>query len=176
VSPPTQNPEKQLGSTLEDGEPQVREVWVGNLAYSVTETKLYSYFFIFGEIEGIEMFMFKNFAFIRFKEVNAAIRACEQGKKMIIDGRQIKVTFSDHTKRKDVAGDAPNYKLTEKTAKSLLIQYKTGNVCSEEVLKNVLGRYGRIKAVFVKPVQPGSYQKPSIYVDYMSHVFIFFYI
>lgn len=171
ICPPIPNQEPQIGSVADKSTPRIREVWVGNLAYSVTETKLYSYFFIFGDIERIEMFMFKNFAFVKYKEVSAAIRACEQGKKMIIDGRQIKVTFSDHTRRKEVIGDAPNYKLTEKTAKSLLFQYTTGNVCTEDVLKHVLGRYGRIKAVFVKPVPPGTYQKSCLYVDYMSHVF-----
>jgi RNA recognition motif-containing protein len=37
------------------GDIRVRELWVGNLPSNITEKKIYSYFFIYGEIEKIEI-------------------------------------------------------------------------------------------------------------------------
>ncbi len=34
---------------------RVRELWVGNLPEGITEKKLYSHFFIYGEIENIDI-------------------------------------------------------------------------------------------------------------------------
>jgi RNA recognition motif-containing protein len=39
---------------------RVRELWVGNLPESITEKKLYSNFFIYGEIDRIEIVPHKN--------------------------------------------------------------------------------------------------------------------
>lgn len=39
----------------EGGNLRVRELWVGNLPANITEKKLYSHFFIFGEIEKIDI-------------------------------------------------------------------------------------------------------------------------
>jgi RNA recognition motif-containing protein len=39
---------------------RVRELWTGNLPESITEKKLYSHFFIYGEIDKIEIVPHKN--------------------------------------------------------------------------------------------------------------------
>ena len=39
---------------------RVRELWVGNLPESITEKKLYQNFFIYGEIDRIEIVPHKN--------------------------------------------------------------------------------------------------------------------
>ncbi len=39
---------------------RVRELWVGNLPENITEKKLYSNFFIYGEIDRIEIVPHKN--------------------------------------------------------------------------------------------------------------------
>ena len=152
---------------------RIREIWTGNLAQTVTEAKLYTCFFIYGEIERLEMFMFKNFAFIRYKEVAAALRAHELAKGLRIDGRPVKVAFSDHTRRKDAIGDIPGYSLTELNAKALLMKYGDGPVIvpPEEVMKGMLSRYGTVKAVYIllnTQQDPGL--RPQVYVDFYTHV------
>lgn len=34
---------------------RVRELWIGNLPENITESKIYSHFFIYGEIDKIEI-------------------------------------------------------------------------------------------------------------------------
>jgi len=43
-------------SSSRQKEEKVREVWVGNLPSGMTEKKLYQHFFIYGEIENIELY------------------------------------------------------------------------------------------------------------------------
>ena len=60
------------------GEVRVRELWLGNLPDSINEKKLYSHFFIYGEIEKIEISPHKTYpfyAFIRFKLTSCTSRA-----------------------------------------------------------------------------------------------------
>jgi len=58
---------------------RVRELWVGNLPDSITKETLYSHFFIYGEIEDIELLRQQKpkypHAFIRFKLTNCTKRA-----------------------------------------------------------------------------------------------------
>ena len=155
----------------EDGSVKIREIWTGNLASTVTEGKLYTYFFIYGEIERIDMFMFKNFAFVRFKEVAAACRAYELAKGIRIDGRPVKISFSDHTRRKDAIGDLPGYYLTEHNAKALLLKYKSTNtVPPEETLRGILSQYGKLQAINIMEVPQDPNFNPHVYIDFFSHV------
>ncbi len=150
---------------------RVREVWVGNLASTVTEAKLYAYFFVYGEIERIDMFMFKNFAFVRFFEVPSACRAYEQARGTLIDNYPIKVSFSDHIRRRNAVGDIPHYVLTPKNARTLLLQYKTASTLPpEDLIEEELSRYGRVKAIYIRQMPSNPDFKPQLFVDYFCHV------
>ena len=150
---------------------RVREVWVGNLAATVTEAKLYTYFFIYGEIERIDMFMFKNFAFVRFLEVASACRAYEQARGTLIDNYPIKVSYSDHIRRRNAVGDTPGYQLTPKNAKAILLQYKTATVVPpEDIIEDELCKYGRVKSIYIKQIPSNPTFKPQIFADYFMHV------
>jgi RNA recognition motif-containing protein len=89
---------------------------VGNLTDQITESVIYSHFFIYGEIEQIEMFPHKNnphYAFVRFKLTSCASRAFDQCNGLEIAGQKIKVQFSDFNKRPECGGDVPGYDLTD---------------------------------------------------------------
>ena len=49
-----------INSSKQRSDLRVRELWVGNLPESITEKKLYSHFFIYGEIDRIEIVPHKN--------------------------------------------------------------------------------------------------------------------
>jgi len=161
---------KEKSVVLDDGVIRMREVWVGNLTPTVTETILYNYFFIYGEIERIDAFSFKGFAFVRFKQAAAAARAVERANGVLIEGRPTKVTFSDKMRRSDAIGDRPGYVPSDKNAKTLYIQYnKDGPIQVEGKMQEVLNRYGRVKALYIKQMPPNSFTKSYLYVDYVSH-------
>eukprot|EP01022_Parablepharisma_sp_SALTPOND_P033022 TRINITY_DN88060_c0_g1_i1.p2 TRINITY_DN88060_c0_g1~~TRINITY_DN88060_c0_g1_i1.p2 ORF type:complete len:318 (-),score=29.78 TRINITY_DN88060_c0_g1_i1:1365-2318(-) len=150
----------------------IREIWTGNLAQTVTQEKLYKHFFIYGEIEMIDMFMFKNFAFVRFKEVTAAARALDLAKNVKIDGRPIKISFADPVRRKEALGDSPGYVFNEHTAKALLFKYTTVTMSPpEEAVKGTLNRYGSIKAILTLETPQDPMFKPHIFVEFSTHVF-----
>jgi RNA recognition motif-containing protein len=93
----------------------VREIWVGNISPVTVKRTLYDKFRGFGDIETIEMFSSKGFAFIKFRKVVAATRAYEFGDATLIDGRSLKVAFADPSRRFDIVGDSlapegPNFK------------------------------------------------------------------
>jgi len=44
-------------------------VWIGNISPATEKKALFDSFKAFGEIEGIEMFSSKGFAFIKFRRV-----------------------------------------------------------------------------------------------------------
>ena len=163
------------GATATSG--KMREIWIGNLAQTVTKEKLYKHFFIYGDIESIDMFMFKNFAFVRFKEVAAAIRATELAKTIRIENRLVKISFADPVRRKEALGDMPGYTFGEHNAKALILKYVNSTMAlPEENLRAVLSRYGNVKAILVlesvmQQDHPQAY-KPHIFVDYNSHVSI----
>lgn len=72
----------------------MRELWVGNLPEQITKETLYSHFFIYGEIDEIELVKQHKsypYAFIRFKLTNCTKRAFDQASQMEIEGCKIKV-------------------------------------------------------------------------------------
>ncbi len=152
---------------------RIREVWIGNLASSVTKGKLYKHFFVYGEIEDIDMFMFKNFAFVKFREVAAACRAHEQARGLRVDGRPIKISFSDHTRRKEAIGDTPGYSLNELNAKAVLLRYKNvSRAPDEELLRSILSRYGSVNVIHVLEIPQDPTFRPHVYVEYFTHVLL----
>jgi len=58
---------------------KVREIWIGNLPENISSEKIYSHFFICGEIEDIEIMRHnKNnytYAYVRFKLTSCTKRA-----------------------------------------------------------------------------------------------------
>lgn len=70
--------DKKTGK-LDKKEVRVRELWVGNLPEGVTKEIVYSHFFIYGEIEAIELNRqnksYPYYAFVRFKLTNCTKRA-----------------------------------------------------------------------------------------------------
>lgn len=155
---------------LDDGVVRMREIWVGNLAQDVTEAMLYNHFFIYGEIEKIDVFGFKGFAFVRFKLAAAASRALESASNILIANKPVRISYSDQTRRFDAIGDKPGYEPNEYNAKTLYIQYKCeGPTQAEGKMQEVLNRYGRVRALYIKRMSPNSLAKPCLYVDYMTH-------
>lgn len=150
---------------------QMRELWVGNLAQTVTQEKLYNRFFIYGEIEVIYMFMSKNFAFIRFKEMVAAAQALDLARGIKIDGRQIKISFADPVRRKEALGDMPGYHFDIRNTKGLVMKYTgTSMAPQEDFAKGVLGRYGTVKAILIAEVGVKPMTRPRVYIEFSTHV------
>ena len=111
--------------TFDDGVVRIREIWVGNLPNSVTDVILYNHFFIYGEIEKIDTFGSKCFAFVRFKQVSAAARAIKCSGNILIEGRPVRISFADQARRSDAIGNKPGYEPNERNAKTLYIQYNS---------------------------------------------------
>jgi len=150
---------------------QMRELWVGNLAQTVTQEKLYNRFFIYGEIEVIYMFMSKNFAFIRFKEVAAASRALDSARGTRIDNRPIKISFADPIRRKEALGDMAGYHLSVKSAKGLVMKYAGTTIAPpEDFIKGILGKYGTVKAILIAEVGLRPLTKLRVFVEFSNHV------
>ena len=150
---------------------QMRELWVGNLSSTITQEKLSNRFFIYGELEVIYMFMYKNFAFVRFKEVAAAIRALEAARGIKIDGRSVKLSFADPIRRKEALGDLPGYKFSMKNAKGLVMKYNGTTVTpQEDFIKGLLGKYGNVKALLVGEVGFKPNIRPRVFVEFANHV------
>jgi RNA recognition motif-containing protein len=111
------------GSASKSKDIKVREIWVGNLPDNMSESKLYRYFFIHGEIEKMEVHSSKNFGFIRFKLTNCAKRAWDQFNGYMLEDKKLKVVFSDYTRRDNIQGDLSGYDLTEDNCRTLYVSY-----------------------------------------------------
>ena len=102
----------------------VREILVKNLPNSTTEVNLYKEFFIYGEISKIELKNGndnKKYAFIKYRLVSSAIKACEEMKNMNFNGNTIKVNFSNIAQRKDIKGNEEGYELNENNCKLIIV-------------------------------------------------------
>lgn len=83
---------------------------------------------------------------------------------MTLNGNNIKISFSDNGKRRDILGDESGYELTEKTCKLLHISLnKNSQVAPENILKDIFKKYGYVKGLHVKN---NIGFRPSIYVEY----------
>lgn len=63
---------------------------------------MYSYFFVSGEIEDIDLIRHKNYpyyGYVRFMLTTCTKRAYDVGQNLEIDGRKLKVQYSDYNKR-----------------------------------------------------------------------------
>eukprot|EP00358_Blepharisma_japonicum_P003078 CAMPEP_0202954588 /NCGR_PEP_ID=MMETSP1395-20130829/50943_1 /ASSEMBLY_ACC=CAM_ASM_000871 /TAXON_ID=5961 /ORGANISM="Blepharisma japonicum, Strain Stock R1072" /LENGTH=302 /DNA_ID=CAMNT_0049670229 /DNA_START=298 /DNA_END=1206 /DNA_ORIENTATION=+ len=149
----------------------VREVWIGNISPATDKQLLYDAFKAYGDIEGIEMFSSKGFAFIKYRKVVAATRAYERADGTLVDGRPVKVAFADPTRRIDIVGDSlipenPNFNpIDDEHFKNLFLGYPPGaTVPPEHVLREVFSRYGRVKRISIR--QATSNSRPYAFVDF----------
>ena len=150
-----------------NNETRTREIWIGNLDSTITESVLYRHFFIYGEIERIDTFSFKGFAFIRFCQTSAATRAADNGN-LLIEGRNLRIALSNRIKRTDSLGDKPGYD-PARNAKTLRIEYARPGPIQIEGVQEVMNRYGRVKALYVKQMHPESMYRSHMFVDYETH-------
>jgi RNA recognition motif-containing protein len=147
----------------------VREVWVGNVASSTEKKTLFEMFKVHGDIEAIEMFSSKGFSFIKYRTVLSATRAFELGQGVLADGRPVKVTFADPTRRLDIVGDSsapadPNFNpIDDENFKNLYLGF-TSVAPSEARLREVFSRYGRVKGIHLKQ-RPGV-ARPYAFIDF----------
>jgi hypothetical protein len=95
---------------------------------------------------------------------SAASRAYEKAKNMSLGGSNLRISFSDSSKRKDIIGDEAGYELNDKTCKLLHISLnKNSVVANENVLKDLFKQYGTVKAMHIKNDQGF---RPTIYLEY----------
>lgn len=147
-----------------------REVWVGNIAPNTEKQALFDTFKAFGEIEGVEMFSVKGFAFVKFRKVLAATKAYEFGEGILVEGRSVKITFADPSRRQDIVGDSPlgdngSEPVPDEGVRSLVFEYPAdGSVPGESVLKEVCSRYGNVKRICIR--QGSGNYRPHAFVDF----------
>ena len=147
-----------------------RELWVGNISPTTDKKLIFTEFKTFGSIECIEMFSSKGFAFVKFRRVLAASAAFERQRSITIDGRPIRATFSDPTRRFDTLGNSlhPLDPLFDPSSdlhfKTLYLGFSpTAVVPADALLAGVFGRYGRVRGVYVKRGR-----QPYAFVDFES--------
>ncbi len=145
----------------------VREILVKNLPNSTTEVDLYKEFFIYGEISKIELKTGndnKKYAFIKYRLIASALKACEETKNMNYNGNLIKVNFSNVAQRKDIKGNEEGYILNENNCKLILVTLN--NNCQppdEKTFLKIFEKFGKIKNFAVKI---SNQNKNCIYIEY----------
>lgn len=99
---------------------------------------------MYGEIEGIEMFSSKGFAFTKYRKIVPATRAYELAQGISVDDKPVKVAFADPTRRYDIVGDSSNPSdpgfdpMDDDNFKNLFLGYSVGTtIPSERVLREV---------------------------------------
>ena len=82
----------------------------------------------------------------------------------------MKISFSDFIKRKEVIGDLKGYTPSIENAKTLYMEYPAQtSIPSEERLKDLFARYGKVRAIYLKEQQANSYLRPCVFLDYFTH-------
>jgi RNA recognition motif-containing protein len=150
----------------------VREIWIGNISPSTEKNLIYEAFKIYGEIEGIEMFSSKGFAFTKYRKIVSATRAYEQAQGVLVDNRPVKVAFADPTRRYDIVGDSsvpedPEFDpMDDDNFKNLFLGYSAGvSIPSERALREVFQRYGKIRSIYIKQATSAG-GRPYAFVDF----------
>ena len=147
-------------------ESPVREILVKNLPNSITESNLYKEFFIFGEISKIELKNGndnKKYAFIKYRLMASAMKACEEMKNKNFNGSIIKVNFSNINQRKDIKGNEENYELNENNCKLIITTLNDNCVPpNEDIFIKIFENFGKVKGHAIKIYQ----NKHCIYIEY----------
>ena len=163
----TKNRSKEQNNYMNNRqEAPVREILVKNLPNSTTEAELYKEFFVYGEISKIELKLGndnKKYAFIKYRLMDSALKACEETKNKNYNGNVIKVNFSNIAQRKDIKGNEEGYILNENNCKLILtILNNNCQLPEEETFLKIFGRFGSIKNYASKINQ----NKNCIYIEY----------
>jgi len=137
------------------GSIQVREIWIGNLPPNITEEHVRQAAEMFGEVENVDLHNKPNnvFAFVRYNRVINATKACENSHQFRknIGYDAIKVSFSDHLRRKNIIGDSYDCEKDEELTPTLYIGFSTGcNIAPEPVIRECLSEYGDVIFVSIK--------------------------
>ena len=139
---------------------KVREILVGNLPLSTSQTDLYKEFFIFGEISKIDLKPLDNqnqsYAYIKFRLINSALKALEQNDKMNYKGNILNITLSNVNQRRDIKGNESRYELNETNCKLIVVcltkNKNLENNINETFVLNIFEKYGDIKYVLIKNI------------------------
>jgi len=126
------------------GEPS-RSVWLGNINPDTTEGELTAAFAPYGMIEHVKILPAKNCAFVRFVELDAAIRAHSGMFGATIHGQQIKIGWGKaEPVQKEETGPPP--------CRNLWL----GNInpeISEEQIRSAFSTFGTIEKVRIIPAK-----------------------
>ena len=147
---------------------RVREIWVTNLPLSTNESQLYKHFFIYGEISKIELktFFDKKNAFIKYRLMHSALKALEKENNAYFNGNIISISFSNESKRKDIAGNEPGYELKENNCKLIVACLnKNLEVAKDKTILAIFENYGKIKNMTVKNISNCNY----IFVEFYKY-------
>ena len=161
--------EQNNTSNKQENNNPVREILVKNLPISTTEANLYKEFFIYGEISKIELKVGndnKKYAFIKYRLISSAIKACEETKNMNFNGNIIKVNFSNINQRKDIKGNEEGYELNENNCKLIIVTLNKNSNSKppkDENIIKIFENFGKIKIFSVKNT---SQNKLNIYIEY----------
>ena len=137
---------------------KVREILVGNLPLSTSQTDLYKEFFIFGEISKIDLKPMDNqsYAYIKFRLINSALKALEQNDKMNYKGNILNISLSNVNQRRDIKGNESRYELNETNCKLIVVCLSKNktlvNSINENFVLNIFEKYGDIKYVLIKNI------------------------
>ena len=110
TSQPSSSTSQQPPQTSQQQQQQKHDVFVGNLAFSTTEEQLYAAFSELGRIIKIRMVSDletgkpRGFAFIEFEDPQAALSAIRNMNDYEINGRRIRVNFSNSSHLETLAG------------------------------------------------------------------------
>jgi len=105
-----QPPPSQSNTQSSGGNQQKHDIFVGNLAFNTTEEQLYQAFSELGRIIKVRMVSDqetgkpRGFAFIEFEDPQAALSAIRNMNEYEINGRKIRVNFSNSSHLETLAG------------------------------------------------------------------------
>ena len=149
----------------------LREICIFNIPHNISKELIYSYFFIYGEIEGIEMHEKEGYAFIKYFTTASAKLAFDQGNNSNVENRKIKIKYSDYNQRNDIIGNKLGYNYDNNTCKTIVVCYSTNIILpNQNIISRIFSNYGQVKALYLKHCLPNTDQKPKIFIDYDKYV------
>lgn len=94
----------------------------------------------------------------------------DHGNGQQIDGRVIKVSYSNHIRRKDFLGDKGEIETNNQNATTLFLGYHENSLFpSESTIKEYFSKFGELKAIYLKQAPPNTFVKSHIFIDYELH-------
>ncbi|EAR84871.1 RNA recognition motif (RRM) superfamily protein (macronuclear) [Tetrahymena thermophila SB210] len=171
------NGHNNLGEVLSNHKTQinqtilVREIWVSNID---EKCKPYIREIIedfFGGIEEVEFFDRgkDSFAFIKFFMVQTAYLAFTNKEKIaeLLETDQVKLTYSDPSRRKNIIGDHEDYMRDENLSPVLYISFPYGFKVKKSVIQKIASDYGTVLNVTLKRSEDPK-QTSSVLVEFQD--------